>query len=230
MPKRDHDVYASEPMRGLLAEELAALTPFLQRCAGTRGALVSAWPSDVPPSLPLLGCWTQLTIAGQSLAGDVRASMHASLPFADGSFDLVLLRHALEVPSASPEWLAEVVRCLAPGGLLALTGVHPISGWLPWWHWRTRGTRSRLNSPLKIGGWLRRAELQVERVQRVGCPWPTSRVDASGVVGAMGGGYVMLARKRRAMSLPTRLRPRPRPVPAPTNAGLASSARRNPAA
>ena len=228
MPKRDPDIYASDAMRDLLAEELAALTPFLQRCAGTRGIFVSAVSADVPPSLPLLGCWTRLTVAGHSLAGDVRASMLEPLPFADGSFDLVLLRHALETVSASPEWLAEVVRCLAPGGLLALTGVHPISGWLPWWQWRMRGTSGRLNSPLKIGGWLRRTALQVERVQRVGRAWPTSASTASGAATALGGGYVMLARKRRAMSVPTRLRPRP--MPAPANAGLAPGARRSSAA
>jgi SAM-dependent methyltransferase len=228
MPKRDHDIYASAPMQGLLAEEMVALMPVLQRCAGTRGLLVSAVASDLPPSLPLLGHWTRLVLASDRLGGDVRASALEPLPFIDDAFDLVLLRHALEMAPLPPDLLGEIVRCLAPGGLLALTGVHPISGWAPWWHWRMRGADVHLNTPLQLGGWLRQAALQIERVQRVGRLWPAGTTDVQAAAHPLGGGYLLLARKRRPMSLPTRLRPRP--VPARANAGLAPGARRSSAA
>jgi SAM-dependent methyltransferase len=228
MSKRDHDIYASAPMKGLLAEEMAALMPMLQRCAGTRGLLVSAAPGDVPPALPLLGYWTRLRLAGARLDGDVRASPLEPLPFIDGTFDLVLLRHALEMAPLPPALLADIIRCLAPGGVLALTGLHPFGGWSPWWHWRMRGVEVHLNSPLQLGSWLRRADLQVERVQRVGRLWPGPAVDEDMGPHSLGGGYVLLARKRRSMSQPIRLRPHP--VPARARTGLASEARRSSAA
>ncbi|MGC1548868.1 MAG: methyltransferase domain-containing protein [Rhodanobacter sp.] len=225
MPQRDHDIYASAPLRGLLAAETAALMPALQRCAGTRALLLSATAQDMPPNLPLLGHWTQLNLAQGQLFGDVRASASEPLPFADDVFDLVLLRHALEAAPMPPQLLNEMIRLLVPGGLLVLTGIHPLSGWAPWWHWHTRGHGMHMNTPLQLGNWLRRAELQVERMQRVGRMWPVASVEVSGASNPWGGGFVLLARKRRRMSLPTRLRPRP--VSAPVNAGLAPGARRN---
>jgi SAM-dependent methyltransferase len=225
MPSRDHDIYASSPMRSLLAEEMAVMLPVLQRCAGTRGLLVTAAPDDAPPQLPLLGHWTRLTLVRHSLDGAVRASALEPLPFVDEAFDLVLLRHALEAAPLQPALLGEIVRTLAPGGMLALTGLHPVSGWSPWWHWRMRGAGMRLNAPLQLGHWLRKAELQVERVARVGRPWPASVVDVHGTASPLGGGYVLLARKRRHMALPTRLRPAA--VAAPAKAGLAPGARRS---
>lgn len=228
MSKRDHDIYASAPMRGLLAEEMAALMPTLQRCAGARGLLVSAAHDDVPPALPLLGHWTRLRLSGDRLGGDVRASPLEPMPFIDDAFDLVLLRHALEMAPLPPALLGDIIRCLAPGGVLALTGLHPFGGWSPWWHWRMRGVEARLNSPLQLGSWLRRADLQIERVQRVGRLWPAPA--EGGLVGPqpLGGGYLLVARKRRSMSQPIRLRPHP--VPARARAGLASGARRSSAA
>lgn len=228
MSKRDHDIYASAPMRGLLAEEMAALMPMLQRCAGTRGLLVSAAPDDAPPALPLLGHWTRLRLSGERLGGDVRASPREPMPFIDDAFDLVLLRHALEMAPLPPALLGDIIRCLAPGGVLALTGVHPFGGWSPWWHWRMHGIEAHLNTPLQLGGWLRRADLLVERVQRVGRLWPSLQVDAHANVHPLGGGYVLVARKRRSMSQPIRLRQHS--VPARAGTSLASGARRSSAA
>lgn len=228
MSPRDHDIYASAPLRGLLAEETAALMPDLQRCAGTHALLLTAAAYDLPPALPLLGHWTRLSLAQGRLSGDVVASASEPLPFADDAFDLILLRHALEAAPLSPLLLDEIVRLLAPGALLALTGVHPLSGWAPWWHWRTRGRSLRLSAPLQLGSWLRHADLQVERMQRVGRVWPVAPATVSSAPNPWGGGYLLLARKQRRMALPTKLRPRP--VAPPVNAGLAPGARRDAAA
>ena len=228
MSKRDHDIYASVPMRGLLAEEMAALMPMLQRCAGARGLLVSAVPGDVPPALPLLGHWTRLRLSGDRLGGDVHASPLEPMPFIDDAFDLVLLRHALEMAPLPPALLGDITRCLAPGGVLALTGLHPFGGWSPWWHWRMRGVDVHLSGPLQLGSWLRRADLQVERVQRVGRLWPGPVADGHAGAHPLGGGYLLVARKHRSMNQPIRLRRHPVPVPA--KAGLAPGARRSSAA
>ncbi len=224
MSQRDQDIYSSAPLRSLLAEETVALGPGLQRCSGTHALLVSATKEDVPPVLPLLGNWIKLSMAAERYGGDVQARADEPLPFRDDAFDLVLLRHALEVSRTPLDMLEEVSRVLAPGGVLALTGLHPFSAWLPWMMWRTRGRAPAMHSPILLERWVRRMELDIERVERVGGWWPSSRVglDASH---AFGGGYLLIARKRRRMATPIRLKTKA--LPATVNVGLAPGARRN---
>ncbi len=50
------------------------------------------------------------------------ADMHA-LPFTDGSFDLVVLMHALTYASKPPQAVAEAARVLRPGGRLLLSSL-----------------------------------------------------------------------------------------------------------
>ncbi|RDI97082.1 methyltransferase domain-containing protein [Dyella solisilvae] len=224
MSQRDQDIYTSGPLRSLLAEETVALAPELQRCAGTHALLLSAAREDVPPVLPLLANWTRLNIDGGAYAGDVRASGHDPLPFVDDAFDLVLLRHALEVSTAPHELLEEASRVLAPGGVLALTGLHPFSAWLPWMVWRTGGRTPAVHSPILLERWVRRIELDIERVERVGQLWPSAYAGLH-AAHAFGGGYLLIARKRRRMATPIRLKPKP--APAPVNVGLAPGVRRS---
>jgi SAM-dependent methyltransferase len=223
MPQRAQDIYASAPMRGLLADETVAYLPDLRRCTGTRALLLSAASQDAPPNPPYLGQWVTLRLAQGQFQGDVRASAAEPLPFLDQTFDLILLRHALEPAELS---LDEIVRVLAPGGMLVLTGVNPLSGWTPWWLWQTRGSHAHATSPIQLAARLRRADLQVERVQRVGRPLPlASNGNGDASSGMLGGGYVLVARKKGPMIIPTRLRPKP--VTTPVRAGLAPGARRS---
>jgi SAM-dependent methyltransferase len=224
MSQRDQDIYISAPLRSLLAQETVVLAPGLQRCAGSHALLLSVAREDVPPVLPLLGNWTRLNMAAGGYGGDVRAHGDEALPFLDDAFDLVLMRHALEVSSAPQALLEEATRVLAPGGVLALTGLHPFSAWMPWMLWRMRGHGLAVHSPILLERWVRRFELDIERVERVGALWPGGRVglDASH---AFGGGYVLIARKRRRIATPIRLKSKP--VPAPVSVGLAPGARRN---
>src|SRR5690349_19875431 len=226
MPQRDQDIYASKPMRGLLAAEAQALAPELQRCAGAYALQVSAFARERPPASPLLDRWVHLHLEDDRGAGDVHTRLDEPLPFVDDAFGLVLLSHALEVAPDAQSLLREAARVLAPGGMLALTGMHPASGWLPWLLWRGQRGVS-LESPLRIGHWLRGAELNVERVQRVGPMWPSSAV-VPHHGGPLGGGYLLIARKRRQAAAPIRLRPRA--IAAAPVAGLAPGARRNAAA
>lgn len=226
MAQRDQDIYASQAMRGLLAAEAQALAPQLQRCAGTYALQVSAVARDVPPASPLLDRWVHLHLQGSHCAGDLRSRVDEPLPFLDDSFGVVLLSHAVEVVAGPQMLLREAARVLAPGGMLALTGVHPASGWLPWLLWRGQRGVS-VESPLRVGHWLRGAELNVERVQRVGPMWPSSSV-VPHHGGPLGGGYLLIARKRRQATAPIRLRPRA--IAAAPVAGLAPGARRSAAA
>jgi SAM-dependent methyltransferase len=222
MSQRDNNIYASASLRGLMAEETAALSPDLQRCAGTHALWLTAAARDTPPMLPLLGHWTQLKLADGCFDGDLRARADEPLPFIDDAFDLVLLRHALEVTPTSQSLLQEAIRVLAPSGMLVITGIHPFSGWMPWVYWR--GRASSLKSPLKIENWLRRAELDIERVRRVGRWWPGTESRFSGDQ-ILGGGYLLIARKRRRMAIPIRLRPKA--VPTRVHTGLAPGTRRS---
>ena len=226
MAQRDQDIYASKPMRGLLAAEAQALAPKLQRCIGSYALQVSAVAYDLPPASPMLDRWVHLHLDGSRCAGDLHTRIDEPLPFLDDAFGLVLLSHAVEVSPEPQVLLREAARVLAPGCMLALTCMHPASGWLPWLLWRG-GPGVNLESPLRIGHWLRGSELEVERVQRVGPLWPSSAV-VPHQGGPLGGGYLLIARKRRQATAPIRLRPRAI-APAPVTS-LAPGARRSAAA
>lgn len=226
MLQRHRDIYASAPLRRLLDDETRALTTDLQRCFGSHALLLSA-ADDAPPVLPMLGCWIRLEVDKDGYRGDLRAATDEPLPFVDDAFDLVLLRHALEVVPLRAAVLAEAIRVLAPGGVLALTGLHPLGGWAPWFHWQARGERHALQMPMGLRHSLQQAGLQVERTQRVGRLWPSSVSSAPHAAGAgiIGGGYVLIARKRQRLSTPLHLKKAAVQVPA--NVRLSPSTRRS---
>jgi SAM-dependent methyltransferase len=225
MQQRDDDIYASAPLRRLLDAQARVLKPALQRCFGAHALLLGALSGDEPPALPMLGCWTSLHLVNGRCLGDLRAAGDEPLPFIDDAFELVLLRHALEVAPLSSSLLDEAIRVLAPGGVLALTGVHPLSGWSPWLYWRARGKSPVLQMPWRLRRQLELAGLEVEQVQRVGSAWPGLKTTRQAFAGAFGGGYVLVARKLRRLATPLRLKPLPVRVPA--NSRLSPGTRRS---
>jgi hypothetical protein len=225
MQQRDDEVYSSAPMLRLLDEQLRVLRPGLQRCAGTHGLALDALCHHEPPDLPMLGCWTSLASRNQHYDGDLLAAAGEPLPFVDEAFELVLVRHALEVAPQPVALLHELIRVLAPGGTLVLTGVHPMGGWSAWVRWRTHGKTPVLQMPWRLGQQLARAGMLIEQVQRIGSVWPGSGVARRNPANALGGGYVLVARKHKQPL--TLLRLRPKPVRAPANGQLSPSARRN---
>lgn len=225
MHQRDDDIYASAPLRRLLNEQTRVLIPELQRCFGTHALLLGASADDAPPALPMLGCWTTLHLGNGRYRGDLQAAADEPLPFIDDAFELVLLRHVLEVAPSASTLLAEAARVLAPGGLLALTGVHPLGGWAPWFCWRTRGKSQALQMPWQLGHNLQQAGLEIERVRRVGRFWPGLSSPGAVAANPFGGGYVLVARKRRRMATPLRIKPVPVRVPA--NSQLSPGTRRS---
>lgn len=215
MPQRDQNIYASAPVRRLLDEQTRAMTPDLQRCVGDYALLIGTSADEAsPPALPMLGCWIRLRVDGNRYQGDLDAASDEPLPFIDDAFELVLLQHALEATAIQASLLDEAVRVLAPGGVLAITGVHPMSAWAPWFRWRTRGKQLTLGMPLRLMHDLQREGFEIEQVRRVGCVLPGSASTHAISAKVLGGGFVLIARKRRRAVTPLRIQPKPVAVPA----------------
>lgn len=225
MRQRDDEVYSSAPMLRLLEEQIRVLKPGLQRCAGTHGLALDALHCRPPPALPLLGCWTSLALREQRYDGDLAAAADEPLPFVDDAFDVVLVRHALEVAPHPAALLDELVRVLAPGGTLALTGVHPLGGWSAWIHLRRHGKSPALQLPWRLRHQLERAGMFIEKIQRIGNVWPGTLAARRHPAGLLGGGYVLVAHKRQQPLTLLRLLPARGRVPAPGQ--LSPSARRH---
>ncbi len=224
MQQHRDNIHDSAPLRRLMDQQVHALMAGLQRCFGTHALLLGVGSNAVPPALPMIGNWTVLRVVNGRHTGDVRAAVDEPLPFVDEAFDLVVLRHALETVPHAPALLDEAVRVLAPGGTLALTGLHPLSGWALWFYWRERGSHRLLQMPSQLVRALRRAGLEVDRVQRVGNLWPGLAAARRAPTSMFGGGYVLVARKRKRMITPLRIRSKPMRVP--VNSRLSPGIRR----
>jgi len=227
MLQRDKDIYASVPMRRLHSEQMRVMQADLQRCSGTHALQLGVAGTDNPPALTSLGCWARLWIHEKCYRGDLYAAVDEPLPFLDDAFELVLLRHVLEVVPAPSALLAEAMRVLAPGGMLALTGLHPFGGWAPWLLWKRRGSSGGMQLPLQLRSTLQQQGFDIELIQRVGRVWPGADASSEHVpeTNFLGGGYVIVARKRRRMSTP--LRVKPKPVTIPVNSGFSPGTRRS---
>jgi len=221
---RGSGIYTGTALSALQAAQAQALLPALQRCAGRHGLLISAGNGQLPPALPLLSHWTQLWVSEPRYAGDIIAATDEPLAFVDDAFDLVWLRHVLEVVDDFSAMLHEAVRVLAAGGILVITGIHPISAWAPWYYWQERGAGHGLHTPSRLARELGRSGLRVTGMQRVGSAWPRRRAPMPVVPYPVGGGYVLVAQKQRSLVTPLRLRTEPLHLPA--NGRLSPSAQR----
>jgi SAM-dependent methyltransferase len=206
MLHRDHRIYTSAPLRQLADEQTRAMLQDIQRSAGTRALSLGVSADAEVPALPMIGCWVQTWIATDGYRGDICATTDAPLPFLDEVFDVVLLRHALEAVEEPSVLLGEAIRVLAAGGVLVLTGLHPVSAWAPWFHWRSRGLQV-LRFPGQLGKQLERCGLEIEWTRRVGRPWPSDTSSHTGPFNPCGGGYVLMARKRCRRATPLRILP-----------------------
>lgn len=218
---RDHDLHASAPLRRLRSGQWRSMAPLLQRETGRRALRIGVADDDAVPPLPGVA-WTRLWLAHDGYHGDLRGHAGEPLPFVDEAFDLVWLQHAPEPAPQIAALLAEACRVLAPGGVLLVTAVHPLSAWAPWFCWHARGQRQSLHWPWRLRRYLQREGLAIEHQQRLGLPWPGA---ASVGNHAWGGAYLLLARKQRRIAIPLKLRPLP--VHVPVNAHLSPGTRRH---
>lgn len=192
-----------EPAMAALTAETAAecLSLVGAGLTGTHALLLDAAGGPIP-QLPGIGRWTVLRLAAGKvqLEGPLRAEVD-NLPFADGSFSLVLIRR-LGGAGASVEALAaEGVRVLASHGLLLAIEFHPLSLWRGWLKRRARrgGDAFLAVAPRRWEAALRANGSLVRARRRCGAPWPRSKgtrglprwsADLAGAV------YMLKARKR----------------------------------
>ena len=221
--QRDQDIHASAPLRQLRNGQWRSMAPLLQRETGRRALRIGVDDDDAVPPLPGV-TWTRLWLEQGGYRGDLRGSAEEPLPFIAEAFDLVWLQHALEPAPQVAGLLGEVCWVLAPGGVLAVTAVHPLGGWSPWFFWKARGQGQSLQWPWHLCHRLRREGLAIEDVRRLGPPWPAHGRPASGD-SRWGGAYLLLARKQRHLVTPVKLRPLP--ARAPVNAHLSPGTRRH---
>jgi len=72
---------------------------------------------------------SEASIAGGHRPASLILEHFQSLPFADGSLDLVVAPHGLEMDADPRQTLREIARVLRPEGRLVLTGFNPVSLW-----------------------------------------------------------------------------------------------------
>lgn len=221
--QRDQDIHASAPLRHLRSGQWHSMAPLLQRETGRRALRIGVADDDAVPPLPGMA-WTRLWLAQDGYRGDLRGRADEPLPFLDEAFDFVWLQHALEPAPQVDALLDEACRVLAAGGVLAVTAIHPLSGWSPWFCWRARGQRQSLQWPWRLRQHLRGKGLEIESVRRLGASLPGAAQPTSGD-SRWGGGYLLLARKQRRQAIPLKLRPLP--ARAPVNARLSPGTRRH---
>jgi SAM-dependent methyltransferase len=197
----------------LTAETTAECASRLDGITGTHALLLDATGGPVP-QIPGIGRWTVLRVAGgvECLAGPLRAQVDA-LPFSDGSFSLVVIRHLVGAGVPAQALVSEGGRVLASHGLLLALEFHPLSLWRPWLAGRRRRGEEALRvvSPNRLQGALRANGLAVRGQWRCGAPWPRPEgmrglphwsAEAAGAV------YLLKARKRDSSGIVRRLQSR----------------------
>jgi SAM-dependent methyltransferase len=95
-----------------------------------RGAVVTAYDMDEVELKGVDAMFGALELEGEvppGGRGEVKVGDILDMPYADGSFDVVLASEILEHVPADDRAIGELVRILAPGGILAIT----VPRWLP---------------------------------------------------------------------------------------------------
>ncbi|MET0930765.1 MAG: class I SAM-dependent methyltransferase [Aeromicrobium sp.] len=95
-----------------------------------RGAVVTAYDMDeveLKGVDDMFGAMVEVGEVPPGGSGEVKVGDILDMPYADGTFDVVLASEILEHVPEDDRAIAELVRILAPGGILAIT----VPRWLP---------------------------------------------------------------------------------------------------
>jgi SAM-dependent methyltransferase len=155
-----------------------------------------------------------------------------NLPYANDSFDLVVLFHALDLVARPHQALREVTRVLTDGGRLVVTGFNP---WSLWGLWRLVSRQRPLRdagfiNPVRMADWLSLLDFRVTTTEFTGHrPAFGSTGSRSGVsivravlrLIRMPFGTVWIIKARRELPAASGMTPalEPRTVAAPVAAG-----------
>lgn len=197
----------------LVTATTAECESLLGGVTGSQALLLDAAGGPVP-QVPGIGRWTVLRCSASAgrLEGPLCAEVDA-LPFLDGSFSLVLIRHLVGAGAPMGPLIGEAARVLASHGLLLTMEFHSLSLWRPWLARRKGGGEDALRvvSSSRLQGVLRANGLVVRAQWRCGAPWPR----ATGMQGlprwtaeAAGAVYLLKARKRDSSGVVRRLHSR----------------------
>lgn len=185
----------------LLLEEQRSVLPLLTAQIGVRGLYLRPGRS-YPEALSgnMVQSLAKLHRESWGFAGDLLCGAE-HLPFESESICLLYALHSLDQAREPAQFADELARVLRPEGMLFLIGLSPYSAWRL--RWQGRGPRAVAAGAAR--GWLSAAGLQVERQLGLGPLLPGRRiVPGRGVPSggrpwtALRGGYLLVARKRRA--------------------------------
>jgi SAM-dependent methyltransferase len=175
--------------------------------------------SRIPHRLCLVDCLLQRPDA---LVG--AAAAPERLPVATGGIDVLLLPHVLAFTDEPHEVLREAERVLIPDGHLLVLGFNPWSWWGLWrlaLGWRRRVPWcGRFLSPWKLQDWLALLGFEVQRLHLLDYRPPLRHAGLRARLGfldawgrrlwpALGGVYLLVAKKRTIPLTPIRPRWRP---------------------
>ncbi|MGA0840513.1 MAG: class I SAM-dependent methyltransferase [Pseudomonadales bacterium] len=124
--------FASPAGAGVLAEEVQVLTGIVRRVHGDALLWLGC---DQGLDTVVRGTMVRHRIVGALPAVEIDTEQPVircvpdELPFANGSMDAVVLRHALETAEDPRTVLREAARVIAPGGRLVIATFNPVSLW-----------------------------------------------------------------------------------------------------
>lgn len=140
-----------------------------------------------------------------------------NLPFANDSFDVVVLFHALDVAPQPQQALREASRVLVDGGQLIITGFNPWSLWgmRRWFSRRRAPWNANFINPVRMADWLALLGLRVSVTEFVRYRPPMTRAESlfdgsfarhlkQLVKVPFGGVWIIRARRQLSPALPVR--------------------------
>jgi SAM-dependent methyltransferase len=217
MPVETRDFYQQPAVRSLLRQELATLAPILAGIYGTTGLFLRAHAS-APDGLPanLLGNVIGLALDEAQVFRGGLSCAPDELPLAGESCKLVVVQHLFERLDDPAACMSEIARVLAPEGVLLVLGFNPLSLWRPWLAGTARRTRLALKfrSAQSWATTIGALGIDVLQTRYSGAwsPWsmpsaePTEATATTAPLARLRGGWLLLARKRRSVLTPLRLR------------------------
>lgn len=216
MPVETNDFYQHPAVCNLFRQELATLAPILAGVYGTTGLFLrahAAAPDELPANL--LGNVVSLALDdAQTLSGGLSCTP-GELPLAGESCKLVVVQHLFERLDDPASCVGEIARVLAPEGVLLVLGFNPLSLWRPWLAGAARRVRLpiRLRSAQSWATAIGAQGIDVLQTRYPGAwsPWSASLAEPLTVTGStplawLRGSWLLLARKRRSVLTPLRLR------------------------